>query len=586
MKSVLRSVKNSVYSFADIEVRVREATSNDRWPPAHATLVELSRATHDYADYPKLFAMLWKRLSDVTQPLHVTKALTVVEFLLQHASDRFVADVKRRARDIALLQKFKHYSTTDGADDGSEARATAKRIYSLLCDEKKLEAKRKAAASGLDDDEEVDEDKDDQESTDAVDDRQRRSKPERKSSGRARAAHDDDVEQKPKSDRKVKNTKKVVTAAPTATTSSADTFDPVSEEELSDNGADTSNRQQRTAVRSVVKKKKRSVHITHTRDDDGGHGEDVVEVNDGDDTYDGEQETIREVETIDANGVRHRRIDRQRSKLDQTGRATDYYRDVAETAEPPAKPRKAAPRAAAATSRSQPQLLDDDVDAVPAAEFDLLSLADKPQTVFVGGRAGGGRSGDVDLLTGIDNTTAKRGKPPAYADAPPTRSKVSAKPPVRRRAADEEEEDDYEDEVDGADTERDLADMYGGPALMDSVAPTERPQPRAQARATVNNRRGKAVDDDYADEDNDIDDRESALTDLSGMSRPSSGAAKPSRARAAATRPMTMAEMKDAQMPIDFEPVASTNNNKRSVPTNARPAAPSNRRAANDVFFQ
>src|SRR5689334_13460929 len=101
-------------------------------PSSH--LAAIARATNDYQDYPQLFAMLWKRLTDLEHVMHVQKALVVVEYLLRHGAERFINDAKRRARDIAALQKYKHYDEQN-QDDAKEARARAKQVYALLMDD-------------------------------------------------------------------------------------------------------------------------------------------------------------------------------------------------------------------------------------------------------------------------------------------------------------------------------------------------------------------------------------------------------------------------------------------------------------------
>lgn len=85
--------------------------------------------------------MLWKRLTDLEHVMHVTKALHLAEYLLRHGAERFISDAKRRARDIAALQKYKHYDEQN-QDDAKEARAKAKAVYALLMDDLLLAQER------------------------------------------------------------------------------------------------------------------------------------------------------------------------------------------------------------------------------------------------------------------------------------------------------------------------------------------------------------------------------------------------------------------------------------------------------------
>ena len=72
-------------------------------------------------DYPKLLAMVWKRVTDVQHVMHVQKALILIEYLLRNGSQRFVEDCKARSRDIAKLTRYKHYDSNnqDDAKDGT-----------------------------------------------------------------------------------------------------------------------------------------------------------------------------------------------------------------------------------------------------------------------------------------------------------------------------------------------------------------------------------------------------------------------------------------------------------------------------------
>jgi len=144
IRAAMRSAKNAVMQFSDIEVKVREATSNDPWGPTSTLMAEIARATNDYQEYPKLFHRLWQRLNDVEHVMHVQKALILVDYLLRNGAERFINDAKRRARDIAQLKRFKHYDEKNN-DDAKEARNKAKLVYDLLMNDKQLAEERQKA---------------------------------------------------------------------------------------------------------------------------------------------------------------------------------------------------------------------------------------------------------------------------------------------------------------------------------------------------------------------------------------------------------------------------------------------------------
>lgn len=142
MKGLVRKIKDQQYTI--IEVKVREATSNDKWGASTSLKQEIARATHDYQEYPRLFAMLWKRLGDVQHVMHCQKALLLIDYLLRNGAARFIEDCKQRARDIARLKKYKHYDANN-EDDAKDARALAKQVYDLLMDDPRLTEERAKA---------------------------------------------------------------------------------------------------------------------------------------------------------------------------------------------------------------------------------------------------------------------------------------------------------------------------------------------------------------------------------------------------------------------------------------------------------
>merc|ERR1719334_2578109 len=111
MRSTFRSVKNTVYSYNDAERRVREATSNDEWPPSADLLQQIARDTANQEFYPSTFKMLWKRLHDYQHITHVEKSLIVLEHLIKGGSDTFVEDITKpkRLEEVNKLKKYKYF---------------------------------------------------------------------------------------------------------------------------------------------------------------------------------------------------------------------------------------------------------------------------------------------------------------------------------------------------------------------------------------------------------------------------------------------------------------------------------------------
>lgn len=81
LQSLKRTVKNS--KFEQIEVDVREATSNSKSEPSSTLLNKISLASVDNRRYCLLWQMLWKRITDEEQARHVIKGLNLLDYLLR-----------------------------------------------------------------------------------------------------------------------------------------------------------------------------------------------------------------------------------------------------------------------------------------------------------------------------------------------------------------------------------------------------------------------------------------------------------------------------------------------------------------------
>jgi len=139
----MRKAKNSWNSYSDIEIMVREATSNDPWGPSSSLMARICRESDAPADYNQMFSTLWKRVSDYQHMKHVSKALTLIEYLMRHSHEHFVSDIILRSDTIRRLKHYKFYD--DGVDMGSEVRAKAAAIMAMIEDPDLLIKERQVA---------------------------------------------------------------------------------------------------------------------------------------------------------------------------------------------------------------------------------------------------------------------------------------------------------------------------------------------------------------------------------------------------------------------------------------------------------
>ncbi len=90
--------KNKWYD--EVEVQVREATSNSKDSISSKQLLELRQTALDPSKYPTLFSMLWKRITHYKHHRHIEKALYVLIYLVRLKPPS--AEVQRRLIDDIL----------------------------------------------------------------------------------------------------------------------------------------------------------------------------------------------------------------------------------------------------------------------------------------------------------------------------------------------------------------------------------------------------------------------------------------------------------------------------------------------------
>jgi len=142
-RKMMRKAKNAMMDYSDIEVLVREATSNDPWGPSSSLMHKISQSSSSPLSYHSMLVMLWKRLTDYPYMRHVYKSLVLIEYLLKNGSERFISDVRLRAGDIRRLKAYKFYK--EGAEVAQDVRKKAAQILALLDDKESLEQERELA---------------------------------------------------------------------------------------------------------------------------------------------------------------------------------------------------------------------------------------------------------------------------------------------------------------------------------------------------------------------------------------------------------------------------------------------------------
>ncbi|KAF2300123.1 hypothetical protein GH714_009267 [Hevea brasiliensis] len=148
MKLSKREVNKKVLKVPGIEQKILDATSNEPWGPHGTLLADIAQATRNYHEYQMIMAVIWKRINDTGKNWrHVYKALTVLEYLVGHGSERVLDEIREHAYQISTLADFQ-YIDSSGTDQGSNVRKKSQSLVVLVNDKERIiEVRQKAAAN-------------------------------------------------------------------------------------------------------------------------------------------------------------------------------------------------------------------------------------------------------------------------------------------------------------------------------------------------------------------------------------------------------------------------------------------------------
>lgn len=141
---------NKVLKVPEIEQKVLDATSNEPWGPHGTVMGDIAQATRNYNDYQMIMAILWKRINDTGRNWrHVYKALTLLEFLVAHGSERVIDDLREHAYQLSTLADFQ-YIDSSGKDQGLNVRKKSVSLVALVNDKEKIREARQKATENRD----------------------------------------------------------------------------------------------------------------------------------------------------------------------------------------------------------------------------------------------------------------------------------------------------------------------------------------------------------------------------------------------------------------------------------------------------
>ena len=142
---ITRQVKNVVKNYSNVEVKVREATSNDPWGPSSSLMADIADQTYNVVAFSEIMIMIWKRLNDHGKNWrHVYKSLVLLDYILKTGSERVAQQCRENIFAIQTLKDFQ-FIDRDGKDQGMNVREKSKQLVALLKDEERLKNERTRA---------------------------------------------------------------------------------------------------------------------------------------------------------------------------------------------------------------------------------------------------------------------------------------------------------------------------------------------------------------------------------------------------------------------------------------------------------
>ncbi|KAL0392511.1 UNVERIFIED_CONTAM: Clathrin interactor EPSIN 3 [Sesamum radiatum] len=150
VRDLKRGVNKKVLKVPSIEQKVLDATSNEPWGPHGSLLADIAQATRNYHEYQMIMSVIWKRTNDTGKNWrHVYKALTVLEYLVAHGSERVIDDIREHAYQISTLSDFQ-YIDSSGKDQGNNVRKKSQSLVVLVNDKERIQEVRQKAAANRD----------------------------------------------------------------------------------------------------------------------------------------------------------------------------------------------------------------------------------------------------------------------------------------------------------------------------------------------------------------------------------------------------------------------------------------------------
>ncbi|BEI84496.1 hypothetical protein CcaverHIS002_0411000 [Cutaneotrichosporon cavernicola] len=148
LKSYYNQAKNAVLNIPEMEAKVREATNEDAWGASSTLMQEIAQGTHNYQHFNEIMPTIYSRFmeKEAREWRQIYKALSLLEYLIKHGSERVVDDARAHISTIKMLRNFQ-YIDEKGKDQGINVRNRSNEIAALLGDVDKIRTERRKARS-------------------------------------------------------------------------------------------------------------------------------------------------------------------------------------------------------------------------------------------------------------------------------------------------------------------------------------------------------------------------------------------------------------------------------------------------------
>eukprot|EP01029_Cantina_marsupialis_P013622 TRINITY_DN301_c0_g1_i1.p1 TRINITY_DN301_c0_g1~~TRINITY_DN301_c0_g1_i1.p1 ORF type:complete len:494 (-),score=194.94 TRINITY_DN301_c0_g1_i1:208-1689(-) len=141
----VNKLANAVQLKTETEKKLQEVLGKENWRASGSKMNEIARLTHDYAECQVIMESIWEHLDKPGKAWkQMFKALTLLDHLLKHGSERVLGMARRRQIKVSTLMQFAHRDET-GVQRGQGIRDMSEQIINMLNNEDVLQRERDEA---------------------------------------------------------------------------------------------------------------------------------------------------------------------------------------------------------------------------------------------------------------------------------------------------------------------------------------------------------------------------------------------------------------------------------------------------------